>query len=76
MIADLRAMARALGGEVVGGHVLCPGPGHSPKDRSLQVAISAASPFGFIAHSNCGDDWIVCRDHVARLLAAQQKSFI
>jgi putative DNA primase/helicase len=68
MIGDLRAMARALNGEVVGGQVLCPGPGHSPKDRSLAVRLSAASPQGFIAHSHCGDDWMTCRDHVSRLL--------
>jgi putative DNA primase/helicase len=68
VIGDLRAMARALGGEVVGGQVVCPGPGHSPKDRSLAVRISAAAPMGFIAHSHCGDDWIVCRDYVASRL--------
>jgi hypothetical protein len=34
---DLRAIARALGGEVSGRRVLAPGPQHSPKDRSLCV---------------------------------------
>jgi putative DNA primase/helicase len=68
MIGDLRAMARALDGEVVGGQVSCPGPGHSPRDRSLSVRLSAAAPMGFIAFSHCGDDWQTCRDHVARLL--------
>jgi putative DNA primase/helicase len=65
VIGDLRAIARALGGDVVGGQVSCPGPGHSPKDRSLSVRINTAAPMGFIAHSHCGDDWIVCRDYVA-----------
>jgi len=33
---DVRAAARALGGDVVGrDQILCPGPGHSPRDRSL-----------------------------------------
>ena len=68
MIGDLRSMAVALGGEVGGGHVLCPGPNHGPTDRSLRVRLSADAPMGFIAFSDCGDDWIVCRDHVARLL--------
>jgi putative DNA primase/helicase len=72
VIGDLRAMARALGGEVIGGQVSCPGPGHSPRDRSLSVRIVAAAPMGFIAHSHCGDDWIVCRDHVAKLLGFER----
>jgi putative DNA primase/helicase len=62
---DLRSMARALGGEVVGGQVSCPGPRHSPKDRSLSVRLTAEAPMGFIAHSHAGDDWILCRDYVA-----------
>ena len=33
----LHQIAHALGGEVSGGQVLCPGPGHSAKDRSLAV---------------------------------------
>ena len=39
MNATLQSWARALGGEVSGDQVLCPGPGHSPKDRSLSVKI-------------------------------------
>ena len=38
-VATLQSWARALGGEVSGGQVLCPGPGHSAKDRSLSVKI-------------------------------------
>lgn len=63
-------MARKLGGEVVGGQISCPGPGHSPKDRSLRVSIHAASPWGFIAHSSVGDDFIACRDFVLERLQA------
>ena len=61
---DLKQLARALGGDVVGGQVLCPGPGHSARDRSLAIKPSAQSPFGFIAHSHAGDDWRACRDYV------------
>lgn len=61
---DLRAIARALGGQVVGGQVLAPGSGHGPRDRSLSVKLSATSPDGFIVHSFAGDDWRACRDHV------------
>jgi putative DNA primase/helicase len=67
-MSALRAWAHALGGDVVGSQVLCPGPGHHPRDRSLSVALSTTSPDGFLAHSHCGDDWRTCRDHVrARL---------
>ena len=65
MMDDLRALARALGGDVVGNQALCPGPGHSRRDRSLSVKLSATSPDGFIAHSHSGDDWRECRDYVA-----------
>jgi hypothetical protein len=65
---NLKQLALALGGEVVGGQVVCPGPGHSPGDRSLAVRLSAESPFGFIAFSHAADDWRLCRDHVLRKL--------
>src|SRR5437773_9583263 len=64
----LRELAQALGGEIVGGQVLCPGPGHSARDRSLAVRPSAQSPFGFIAHSHAGDPWRGCRDYVLEKL--------
>jgi putative DNA primase/helicase len=63
-------MAAALGGVVKGGQVLCPGPGHSPTDRSLSVRPHAASPLGFIAHSSGGQDFFLCRDYVAGRLRA------
>lgn len=68
MITSLHQAARALGGEIVGAQIVAPGPGHSPRDRSLRVAISASSPQGFIAHSFAGDDWQTCRDYVASRL--------
>ena len=68
MNATLRAIARALGGEVSAAQVLAPGPGHGPRDRSLSVKLSPTSPDGFIAHSFSGDDWRQCYDYVrARL---------
>lgn len=66
---DLRAMARALDGEVRGADVFAPGPNRPPSDRSLRVSLCAASPTGFIAHSSVGDDFMRCRDHVAARLA-------
>ena len=66
--SDLRAIARALGGEVVGRQVVAPGPGHSPQDRSLSIRLSATAPEGFLAFSHAGDDFAACRDHVKRAL--------
>jgi putative DNA primase/helicase len=69
MIApSLKAIARALGGEVVGGQVLAPGPGHSRSDRSLGVKLSGSSLGGFLVHSFAGDDWHLCRDYVSQQL--------
>ena len=62
-------MARLLGGEVVGRNILlCPGPGHSPKDRSLQVTLDARAPDGIVVHSFAGDHWQDCRDYVRERL--------
>jgi len=72
--SDLRAIAKMLGGDVVGRQVLAPGPGHSQKDRSLSVAISATAPEGFLAFSHAGDDFAECRDHVKARLGIAQRS--
>ena len=64
----LRTIARALGGEIAGNQVLCPGPGHSPRDRSLAIKLQTDAPDGFLIYSHANDDWQICRDHVrARL---------
>jgi putative DNA primase/helicase len=66
---DARTLARALGGEVAGRDaVLAPGPGHSPKDRSLSVRLDPNAPDGFLIFSHAGDDWRSCRDHVRKRL--------
>jgi putative DNA primase/helicase len=62
--ASLRSIAAALDGEVSGNRVLAPGPGHSRRDRSLAVWLSATSPSGFIVHSYAGDDWQECQRYV------------
>lgn len=67
-MTTLNEIARALGGEISGRQVLAPGPGHSPRDRSLSVRLSPAAPDGFLTFSHCGDDWRECRDHVRRRL--------
>ena len=68
MSAHLRSLARQLGGEVSGGQILAPGPGHGPRDRSLSVRLSATAPDGFIVFSHAGDDFATCRDHVRKRL--------
>jgi putative DNA primase/helicase len=68
MILDLRQIARVLGGEVSGKQALCPGPGHSPRDRSLSITLSSTAPDGFALFSHCDDDWRDCRDYVKRKL--------
>jgi putative DNA primase/helicase len=65
---SLRAIARLLGGEVSGERVLCPGPSHGPKDRSLSIRLSATAADGFVCHSFAGDDFRDCRDHVRERL--------
>jgi class 3 adenylate cyclase len=68
MTAQLKSWARALGGEVSGRGVICPGPGHSARDRSLSVTPCATAPNSFLVNSFAGDDLLVCLDYVrARL---------
>jgi putative DNA primase/helicase len=68
MIADLRSLARVLGGEVSGRQVLAPGPGHSHRDRSISICIEPNAPDGFIVHSFAGDDPLVCKDYIRERL--------
>ena len=75
MTAALATMARQLGGDVVGFQVLCPGPGHSRKDRSLSVRLSPTAPEGFVVYSHAGDDLGICRDHVRALMGWERPSW-
>ena len=52
---NIRAVAAALGGDVVGNNtVSAPGPGHSPRDRSLSVKMDANASDGFLIYSHSG----------------------
>lgn len=66
IVINLKHAALALGGETISrNRILCPGPGHSRRDRSLQVTFRED---GFTVRSFAGDDFRDCRDHVkARL---------
>ncbi len=67
-MSDLRALARALGGEISGRQVLAPGPGHGRLDRSLSIRFDPAAPGGFVVHSFAGDDPFACKDYVRERL--------
>jgi AAA domain/Toprim-like len=69
---SLEEIARALGGEMSGGQVIAPGPGHSPQDRSLSIAMSNSDPAGYVVHSFAGDDPIQCKDYVRERLGQPQ----
>src|SRR5215212_7183935 len=71
---DLQTIARALGGEVRGHQVLAPGPGHSPRDRSLSIRLDPHTPSGFRVHSFANDDWRTCREHVRDRLGLTQEA--
>jgi putative DNA primase/helicase len=58
---DLKTLHAALGGYISNGQIVCAGPGHSAKDRSLAVRPTAR---GVIVHSFANDDWRECQDHV------------
>jgi putative DNA primase/helicase len=63
---NIRHAASALGGDVIGGNaIICPGPGHSLRDRSLSVRFTGE---GFTVHSHAGDEWQACKDHVRERL--------
>lgn len=63
---NILVAARLLGGDVVGKNsIVCPGPGHSRHDRSLQVSFIGAD---VRVHSHAGDDWKACKDHVRGIL--------
>lgn len=62
---ELRTLAQALGGEIVGRNaVLAPGPGHSRRDRSLSVRLEPDAPGGFVVYSHAGDDVMGCKDYI------------
>lgn len=67
---SLEQIARALGGEVSGGQVLAPGPGHSAEDRSL--AVKFGRDRGLVVYSHAGDDIWQCKDHVRAKLGLPQ----
>jgi len=60
----LSQIASLLGGDISNGQILCPGPNHSPGDRSLSVKPDATAPDGYLYHSFAGDDPGTCREFI------------
>ena len=65
---DLLTLRAALGGDISGRQLLCPGPDHSLRDRSMSVKLDPSAPDGFICFSHAGDSWQDCKDYVRRRL--------
>ena len=59
-------IAQRMGGEISANQVKCPGPGHSPKDRSLCIKVEPSAPGGLIVYSHAQDDNLKCKDFVFR----------
>jgi len=68
VLPSINRIAEIFGGDVAGGEVLVPGPGHSAEDRSLSIKPDDKAPDGFVVHSFANDDAIVCRDYVRQKL--------
>jgi hypothetical protein len=61
---SLQEIARALNGDIRGGQVLAPGPGHSAEDRSLSITLSNKADGGIIVKSFANDPWPLCKDYI------------
>ena len=57
---DIYGKAKLLGGKVSNGQILCPGPNHSSKDKSLSIKFDEQNPNEFVVNSFAGDDPIEC----------------
>lgn len=68
-MTDIRALASALGGDVVSQNQLTfPGRGHSRRDRSAVLWVVPDAPDGFIVHSHANDDPLALKDYVRSVL--------
>jgi hypothetical protein len=63
--ATLADVVKALGGDLYDGgrRAVTPGPGHSPRDRSVSLLLSGGR---VLAHSFAGDDWRTVLDDLRR----------
>ena len=68
---SLQQLKTALKGEISGGQVIAPGPGHSPNDRSMAVRPVEGAPDGFLVKSHAGDSDLACKDFARELLGRE-----
>jgi AAA domain len=71
MALSLDFIAKRMNGEIRGNQVACPGPGHSPKDRSLTIKIESTAPAGLMVYSHAQDDNLKCKDFVLQQLGME-----
>jgi hypothetical protein len=64
-------IAHRMRGEIVSGQVKCPGPGHSPKDRSVSIKLSQTAPGGLVVYSHAQDDNLKVKDWVLQQLGKE-----
>ena len=69
MTMTLNELAKQLHADINEPWLNIRAPGHSTSDRSLGIWFSPSAPDGFWINSLAGDDPVVCRKHVLKLLA-------
>ena len=72
MSIDLHSAAKLLGGQVLGGKIHAPAPGHSKRDRSLIVSFNERAPDGFSVHGFAGEPWQELKDYVRQTLGMDE----
>ena len=68
MMPSLHRIAQALGGDVRGGQVIAPAPGHSPADRGMSIKLSDDAPDGFVVKLFNEGDPIAAKDYIRNKL--------
>lgn len=69
MTMTLHELAKQLHADINGPWLNIRAPGHSTSDRSLGIRFDPSATHGFRLSSLAGDDPVVCRKHVLKLLA-------
>jgi RecA-family ATPase len=72
MMPSLHQIAQALGGEVRGGQVLAPAPGHSPADRGMSIKLRDDAPDGLLVNLFNEGDPLAAKDYVRSKLGMPQ----
>lgn len=68
---SLAQIAQLLGGEVSGGQVLAPAPGHSPADRGMSIKLSEDARGRILVALFNGGDPLAAKDYVRERLGME-----